>query len=50
MDALFCVESCPTRALVLLDPEDIARGKSSPQKAGRLTGLNFVSAKSLRQP
>jgi carbon-monoxide dehydrogenase iron sulfur subunit len=27
MDAPYCVESCPTRALMLVDLEEIARGK-----------------------
>jgi Fe-S-cluster-containing hydrogenase component 2 len=48
MDAPFCVESCPTYALLLLDPEEIARGTVKLRKGG-LTGLNFVSASGLAQ-
>jgi carbon-monoxide dehydrogenase iron sulfur subunit len=32
MDGPYCVESCPTRALMLIDPEDIARGAVKPMK------------------
>jgi carbon-monoxide dehydrogenase iron sulfur subunit len=47
MDAPSCVESCPTHALSLVDPEDIARGKFVAPGKGRLTGLDFVSGRSL---
>ena len=47
MDAPFCVESCPTHALLLIDPADIAKGKFAPPRRGRLTGLDFVSGRSL---
>ena len=50
MDAPFCVESCPTRALVLVDPEEIAQGKWRPQKESGLRGLDFVSTKGLAKP
>jgi anaerobic carbon-monoxide dehydrogenase iron sulfur subunit len=50
MDAPFCVESCPTRALLFLDPEEIAQGKWRHQVGGSLTGLNFVSTKGLAKP
>lgn len=46
MDAPFCVESCPTHALLLLDPEEIARGGVKLQK-GVLAGLDFVSPRGL---
>jgi carbon-monoxide dehydrogenase iron sulfur subunit len=49
MDAPFCVDSCPTHALLLLDPEEIARGTVRLQK-GRLAGLDFVAAKTLGKP
>ena len=39
-----CVESCPTHALVLLDPEQVAQGSVTLRKAGRLMGLGFVAA------
>ncbi len=49
MDAVYCVESCPTRALILMDPQDIASGRlkplqiapslfPSPPKAGERAG------------
>ena len=47
MDAPHCVEACPTRALMLVDPEEIAKGKWGIPKEGKLTGLNFVSPKGL---
>jgi carbon-monoxide dehydrogenase iron sulfur subunit len=47
MESPYCVESCPTRALVLVDSEDIAKGILKPLKKGSLTGLNFVSDKRL---
>jgi Fe-S-cluster-containing hydrogenase component 2 len=49
MDAPFCVESCPTHALLFLDSEEVARGAVKLQK-GRLTGLDFVAAKTLCKP
>lgn len=49
MDAPFCVESCPTHALLCLDPEEIARGTVKLQ-TGRLTGLDFVAVKTLCKP
>jgi len=49
MDAPFCVESCPTHALLFLDPDEIARGAVKLQR-GRLTGLDFVAAKTLCKP
>ena len=47
MDAPHCVESCPTHALTLVDPEEIAQGKWGVPKKGKLIGLNFVSPKGL---
>lgn len=49
MDAPSCVESCPTHALLLIDPEDIANGKFAAPQRGRLTGLDFVSERSLAE-
>jgi Fe-S-cluster-containing hydrogenase component 2 len=43
MDMAYCVESCPTHALMLIDPEDIARGRFKLPKKGSLVGLNFTS-------
>ena len=47
MDAPSCVESCPTHALLLVDPEEIAKGKIAAPRRGRLTGLDFISGRSL---
>ncbi len=47
MDAVYCVESCPTRALLLVDSADLAREKLKPLKKGVLTGLDFVSPERL---
>ncbi len=47
MDAVYCVESCPTRALILMDPQDIASGRLRPLKKGSLVGLNFGSGRGL---
>jgi carbon-monoxide dehydrogenase iron sulfur subunit len=47
MDAPFCVESCPTGALVFLDPQQLAQGKVTLRKEGRLVDLGFVSPRSL---
>ncbi len=47
MSAPFCVESCPTGALVFLDPEEVARGAVPVRKGARLTGLDFTAAKGL---
>jgi hypothetical protein len=41
------VESCPTHALLLVDTEEIAKGKFAAPRRGRLTGLDFVSGRSL---
>jgi ferredoxin len=43
MDGAYCVESCPTHALMLIDPEDIARGRFKPPRKGSLVGLNFAA-------
>ena len=43
MDAPYCIESCPTRALMLVDLEEIARGKWEFSKIDRLVRLNFLS-------
>jgi carbon-monoxide dehydrogenase iron sulfur subunit len=45
MDVPYCVESCPTHALILIDPEDIAKGRVNAGKG--VVGLNFVSLKGL---
>jgi len=50
MDAIYCVESCPTRALILIDSEDIISGRLKPMKKGSLVGLNFVSGQGLSKP
>jgi Fe-S-cluster-containing dehydrogenase component len=47
MDAVYCVESCPTGALILMDPQDIASGRLKPLKKGSLVGLNFGSGRGL---
>lgn len=49
MDAPSCVDSCPTHALLFLDPEEIARGTVKLQK-GRLARLDFVAEKTLGKP
>lgn len=50
MDAPYCVESCPTQALVLLDPADVARGARTPARPEALVGLDFRSPQTLAQP
>jgi carbon-monoxide dehydrogenase iron sulfur subunit len=50
MDSPYCVESCPTHALVFMDPEDLAGGKWGPPIKGTLKGLNFRSAQGLSKP
>ncbi len=47
MEAPYCVESCPTRALLLIDPEEIAKGKFTLARKEQWTGLNFLSPKAL---
>lgn len=47
MDAPYCVESCPTHALILIDPEDMAKAKWDVLRKGNWKGLNFVSTKGL---
>jgi Fe-S-cluster-containing dehydrogenase component len=47
MDAVYCVESCPTHALILIDSEDMAKGRFNLPKKGSLTGLNFISPQGL---
>ena len=49
MDAPFCVESCPTRALLLIDPDEMARG-AVRLRTPSLTGLDFVSTRTLSKP
>jgi Fe-S-cluster-containing hydrogenase component 2 len=49
MDAPFCVESCPTHALLLLDPAEVARG-AIRIKGGGLAALNFASTRTLCKP
>jgi carbon-monoxide dehydrogenase iron sulfur subunit len=48
MDAPFCVESCPTGALVYRDAEDMARGTWRPD--WEIVGLNFLGAQTLGKP
>ena len=43
MEAVYCVESCPTKALVLADPEEMAKGRNALKKEGKWVGLNFIS-------
>lgn len=50
MEAPYCVESCPTRALVLIDSEDIARGRFKLPRKGSLAALNFVSGRGRGKP
>jgi hypothetical protein len=50
MDAPFCVESCPTQALVLVDPAEVARGAWRPERAAPLTGLDFAAPQTLAKP
>lgn len=47
MEAPYCVESCPTHALLLIDPEEIAKGKFTLARKEQWTGLNFLSPKAL---
>jgi carbon-monoxide dehydrogenase iron sulfur subunit len=47
MDGPYCVENCPTHALVLADTEEMAKGKAKFRNEGNLSRLNFVSAKGL---
>jgi carbon-monoxide dehydrogenase iron sulfur subunit len=49
MDAPFCVESCPTEALVYLDPAEIARGTWRPEQ-GETFGLTYISTAGLAKP
>jgi carbon-monoxide dehydrogenase iron sulfur subunit len=46
MDAPFCVDACPTKALVLFDPEAIARS-AVKLRHGSLKGMDFVSRRGL---
>ncbi len=50
MDEVYCVDRCPTHALKLVDPEDIAKGRFTHPKKGSLVGLNFSSEQSLTKP
>lgn len=47
MEAPYCVESCPTHALLLVDPEEIAKGKFTLARKERWIGLKFLSPKAL---
>lgn len=47
MDVPYCVESCPTHALFLVDPDDIAKGKLKLPKKESLAALNFLADKGL---
>ncbi len=44
MDGPYCVESCPTRALRLVDTEEMAKGKVEFPE-GNFSAMNFVSGK-----
>jgi Fe-S-cluster-containing hydrogenase component 2 len=46
-EAPYCVESCPTGALILADAEEAASGKLKFLKKEGILSLNFVSDKSL---
>lgn len=48
MDAPFCVASCPTHALMLVDPEEVAQGKWTPAKG--VKALNYTSGETLGTP
>jgi Fe-S-cluster-containing hydrogenase component 2 len=50
MDAPFCVESCPTGALQLVDPEAIAQGRRRGHAEALLAALRFVAAHGLVKP
>jgi carbon-monoxide dehydrogenase iron sulfur subunit len=43
LDIVYCVESCPTHALILIDSGDLVRGRIKALKKGSLVGLNFES-------
>jgi carbon-monoxide dehydrogenase iron sulfur subunit len=47
MEAPYCVESCPTGALILADPEEIASGRRSLSGKSRITCLNFTTDRNL---
>ncbi len=50
MDGPFCVDSCPTGALELVDPDAIAQGRRRGQAAALLTALRFVAPHGLAKP
>jgi len=45
--APYCVESCPTQALILLDPKEIIRERLKPGEKEGWVGLTFVAHRSL---
>jgi carbon-monoxide dehydrogenase iron sulfur subunit len=47
METLYCVESCPTSALVLVDSEDAAKGILGRLMRRNLKGFNYISEKTL---
>jgi hypothetical protein len=49
MEGAYCVESCPTGAMILVDSEDIASGRFKPPRKGTWTGLNFASGQEGRK-
>jgi anaerobic carbon-monoxide dehydrogenase iron sulfur subunit len=49
MESTYCVESCPTGAMILVDSEDIASGRLKPPRKGTWTGLNFASGQGSRK-
>jgi anaerobic carbon-monoxide dehydrogenase iron sulfur subunit len=49
MEGAYCVESCPTGAMILVDSEDIASGRFKPPRKRTWTGLNFASGQEGRK-
>ena len=47
MDAPACVESCPTRALLLIDPQEMAAGRFAAPRKGQLVALDYTAGRSL---
>jgi Fe-S-cluster-containing dehydrogenase component len=47
MDEPYCVESCPTGALILADPDQIASGKRPFSDKGVPTQLKYTAKESL---
>ncbi len=47
MDTVYCVDSCPTHALMLVDSADLAQEKLKALKKGFLTSIDFGPHKDL---